>query len=208
MPPVRLAARPGRGYLFGSHPTLVTEPPIKRTVAFLDGQNLYHGAREAFGYPYPNFNPSALAQAICATHSWQLAQVRFYTGVPAATDNPFWHQFWSAKLLAMSRSGVHVYSRTLRYRNKTVTLPSGTTHSFLVAEEKGIDVRTRPARRPLWLSVRPGPSHPALRPAGRLPRRRCTREQRGRSASGFVCGSRFPYRDIRRTPKRSLPLAQ
>ena len=119
----------------------MTEPTIKRTIAFVDGQNLFHAAREAFGYPYPNFNPSALAQAICAGHSWQLAQIRFYTGIPAATDDPFWHQFWSAKLLAMSRRGIHVYSRSLRYRNKTVTLPTGLTHSFLVAEEKGIDVR-------------------------------------------------------------------
>ena len=26
------------------------EPPTKRAVAFVDGQNLFHAAREAFGY--------------------------------------------------------------------------------------------------------------------------------------------------------------
>jgi len=36
---------------------------------------------------------------------------------------------------------VKVYSRTLVYRNKTVSLPDGSTHSFLSGEEKGIDVR-------------------------------------------------------------------
>ena len=36
------------------------EPPIKRAVAFVDGQNLFHAAREAFGYTYPNYNVSAL----------------------------------------------------------------------------------------------------------------------------------------------------
>lgn len=34
-----------------------------------------------------------------------------------------------------------MYSRPLRYRNRTVTLPDGTEHSVLTGEEKGIDVR-------------------------------------------------------------------
>ena len=38
------------------------EPPIKRTVAFIDGQNLFHGAREAFGHTYPNYDVKALAE--------------------------------------------------------------------------------------------------------------------------------------------------
>ncbi len=41
----------------------------------------------------------------------------------------------------MGRRGVKVYSRTLVYRNKTVTLPDGSAHTFLSGEEKGIDVR-------------------------------------------------------------------
>jgi len=41
----------------------------------------------------------------------------------------------------MGRENVHVYTRPLRYRNKTVRLPDGTTHSFLDGDEKGIDVR-------------------------------------------------------------------
>jgi hypothetical protein len=41
----------------------------------------------------------------------------------------------------MGRPGISVFTRSLRYRNKTVTLPNGTTHSFLHGEEKGIDVR-------------------------------------------------------------------
>lgn len=90
----------------------------------------------------------ALARRVSADQGWQLDQVRFYTGVPDPADNDFWHQFWafwhqfwSAKLLSISRGGAHVYSRPLRYRNKTVRLPGGSTHAFLVAEEKGIDVR-------------------------------------------------------------------
>lgn len=36
------------------------EPAIKRTVIFIDGQNLFRAAREAFGYTYPNYDVLAL----------------------------------------------------------------------------------------------------------------------------------------------------
>ena len=36
------------------------ETSVKRAVAFVDVQNLYHAAREAFGYTYPNYDVSAL----------------------------------------------------------------------------------------------------------------------------------------------------
>ncbi len=117
------------------------EPPDKRAIAFIDGQNLYHPVRESFGYPYPNYDLQCLAQAICGSKGWPLEQTHFYTGIPDATDDPFWNAFWSGKLGVMGRQGVYVFSRSLRYRNKTVKLPSGDTHTFLAGEEKGIDVR-------------------------------------------------------------------
>jgi uncharacterized LabA/DUF88 family protein len=118
-----------------------TEPSIKRTIAFIDGQNLFHAAKEAFGYGYPNFDVHALSAALCASQGWQLVQVRFYTGYPDAADNAFWNHFWTSKLAQMGRDKVHIYSRKLRYRNEIVHLPVGGTHSFLVGQEKGIDVR-------------------------------------------------------------------
>lgn len=118
-----------------------SEPEVKRTVVFVDGQNLFHATREAFGYTYPNSDVRALAERICAGRGWQLAQVRFYTGIPDAQDDPRWHGFWSAKLAVMGRQGVYVFSGSLRYRNRTVRLPDGTAHAFLAGEEKGIDVR-------------------------------------------------------------------
>ncbi len=117
------------------------EPATKRTIAFIDGQNLYYSVREAFGYTYPNYDVQTLARKICLSQGWQLIQTRFYTGVPAANDNPFWHEFWSRKLAVLGRQGVHTFSRPLRYRNKRVTLPDRTEHTFLTGEEKGIDVR-------------------------------------------------------------------
>jgi uncharacterized LabA/DUF88 family protein len=120
---------------------MAAEPAIKRAIVFIDGQNLFHCVRNAFGYTFPNFDIKGLATRVCATKAWQLDSVRFYTGVPDATDNAFWSQFWAAKLLAMSRQGVVTYSRPLRYRNKRVRLPDGSVHAYLSGEEKGIDVR-------------------------------------------------------------------
>lgn len=118
------------------------EPPVKRVIAFVDGQNLFHAAREAFGYIYPNYDVQALAASVChQLPDWNLVETRFYTGIPVQEDKPFWHRFWSAKFATMGRQGVNVFSRRLRYRNKTVRLPDGTSFNFLSGEEKGIDVR-------------------------------------------------------------------
>lgn len=117
------------------------EPAVKRTIAFVDGQNLYHNARSVFGYTYPNYDVQKLAQAVCASRGWQLRRVQFYTGVPSAADNAFWHGFWSNKLAMMGRRGVMVFSRPLVYRNKTIQVPGSGAHTFLTGEEKGIDVR-------------------------------------------------------------------
>ena len=40
------------------------EPALPRTIALVDGQNLFHAAREAFGYTYPNYDVTALAKAV------------------------------------------------------------------------------------------------------------------------------------------------
>ncbi len=117
------------------------EPAQKRTIAFFDGQNLFHSAKQAFGYTYPNYDASKWADIVCRQKGWTLIQSRFYTGIPDPTDDSFWNHFWSAKLGVMGRQGVCVFSRSLRYRNRKVRLPDGTTHTYLAGEEKGIDVR-------------------------------------------------------------------
>lgn len=118
-----------------------TEPDIKRVVAFIDGQNLFYAAKTAFGYKHPNYDPKALAARLCLMQGWQFVQARFYTGFPSADDNAFWNHFWQAKLLQLTREGVHTFSRLLRYRLQTIRLPDGTTHSAVVGQEKGVDVR-------------------------------------------------------------------
>jgi len=121
--------------------SMLSEPSIKRCVAFFDGQNVFHSARESFGYTFPNYDVVALASRIAAGQGWQLSQARFYTGIPDASDNPFWNHFWTHKLAMLGRQGAVTFSRFLRYRNHPVTLPDGTERNVLVGEEKGIDVR-------------------------------------------------------------------
>jgi uncharacterized LabA/DUF88 family protein len=113
----------------------------KQAITFFDGQNLYHAAKQTFGYSYPNFDPLALSKSICERHDWNLKQVRFYTGIPGAHDNPLWNKFWAAKLLNMSRQGIYVFSRPLRYRHKHLRMDDGSYRTLLTGEEKGIDVR-------------------------------------------------------------------
>ncbi len=104
------------------------EPAIKRAAVFVDGQNLFHAAREAFGYTYPNYDVLALGRAICDARGWTPSEIRFYTGIPDAADDARRHRFWTAKLAVMGRQG-------------------GTEHTFLAGEGKGVDVRPGPRPR-------------------------------------------------------------
>ena len=117
------------------------EPSVKRAVAFVDGQNLFHAAKEAFGYQHPNYDPSLLARRVCAVKAWTLLRIHFYTGVPDRADNVFWNHFWTAKLGTMGHRGIVTFSRSLRYRTQPITLPSGGIVPVRVGQEKGIDVR-------------------------------------------------------------------
>ena len=117
------------------------EPEVRRTVAFIDGQNLFYAAKFAFGYAWPNYAPRPLAEAVCRERGWDLTAIHFYTGIPDPADNAFWNHFWTARLAVMGTRGVKTYSRRLKYRNQTITLPDGRTTTTLVGQEKGIDIR-------------------------------------------------------------------
>jgi hypothetical protein len=52
-------------------------PALKRAVTFIDGQNLFYAAKEAFGYSFPNYDVFALSQAVCRTCDCALLQARF-----------------------------------------------------------------------------------------------------------------------------------
>ncbi len=108
-----------------------------RAIVFVDGQNLYHLARNAWaptppvsGSPYgwPSYDVEKLAAALVAKVPGRvLTQIRFYTGVPNPLNSPqdkFWHGFWSNKLRYLGSRGIYVYRGRVN--------PGG--------QEKGVDV--------------------------------------------------------------------
>lgn len=105
-----------------------------RTIVFFDGQNLFHLAKTAWaprpsvpGSPYgwPSYDVERLATALVSrVPNRVLSGVRFYTGVPDASQDPFWHGFWSKKLRYLGSRGIHVYRGRVN--------PGG--------QEKGVDV--------------------------------------------------------------------
>ena len=120
---------------------MATEPSLKRTIAFFDGQNLFNAAKRAFGYHFPNFDPIRLAQMVCQGQGWDLVETRFYTGVPDPQEDPDRAYFWNYKLRVLNtRGSVHVYTGKVRYRVEEYDL-DGETIEVTVGQEKGVDVR-------------------------------------------------------------------
>ena len=115
---------------------MMVELQDKRVIAFVDGQNLFNAAKQAFGYDYPNYDSVRLAQLICEQRGqkrqehWTLVKLHFYTGMPSPTKDESRNRFWKSKLgaMGMKKPLVQTFSRPLVYRNG-------------VGQEKGIDVR-------------------------------------------------------------------
>ncbi len=114
----------------------------KKAFVFVDGQNLFHSVKEAFGYSFPNYDIKLLSERICSVQGWTLGDMYFYTGVPDSQDNSFWHNFWVKKLSYMGRTGIKLFSRALRYHNQKIKYSScNKLYTTLVGHEKGVDVR-------------------------------------------------------------------
>ncbi len=110
-------------------------------MAFVDGQNLYRHAKDAFGHHHPNYDPIKLHNAVCAANGWTPNLVRLYTGVPDPKHSPMWAGYWSNRVLALKRAGVHVTTRPIRYNPETRVTPSGEELVIYVPKEKGVDLR-------------------------------------------------------------------
>lgn len=114
--------------------------PEERLVLFVNAQNFYHGAREAFLTPsdwhvYGQFKPIDLANLICSRPppgvTRSLQEVRIYTGRPDATKDPRTYGAHMKQCQSWERAGAKVITRTLRYSPDWPDTP---------AQEKGIDV--------------------------------------------------------------------
>jgi len=116
------------------------EPPVKRAMAFFDGQNLFQHAKEAFGHIHPNYDPKKLHEAVCAENGWTPNAVRFYTGIPEHRHSPMWAGYWANRILAMKRAGIITTTRHLKYRREEFEI-EGVAQSVILPKEKGIDVR-------------------------------------------------------------------
>ncbi len=124
-------------------------PAVKNVMAFIDGQNLYQHAKEAFGHHHPNYDPVKLHKAVCAARDWRPTLTRFYTGVPSQIESPMWAAYWSNRVIALKRAGVSVTTRNIRYRKTQVVAENGepilelngTPKTVTTPQEKGIDVR-------------------------------------------------------------------
>lgn len=120
---------------------MVLEPYPKRALAFVDGLNLFHTAKQAFGCRVPDFDPKRLTLAICERMGWLPAGTYFYTGIPDPVSAPYWHRYWRAKLARMRDAGVVTYERPLAYRVHWVRGGDGVWVRARVGQEKGVDVR-------------------------------------------------------------------
>jgi uncharacterized LabA/DUF88 family protein len=109
--------------------------PDKRLVLFIDAQNTYKNARDAFFTPTAHhvrgqINPLAVGDLVVGRtmHQARLHQVRVYSGRPDSTREPRTYAAHMRQCLVWQNAGIEVITRTLLYVKNTKP------------QEKGIDV--------------------------------------------------------------------
>jgi uncharacterized LabA/DUF88 family protein len=116
---------------------------VDRVAVFVDYENVYWSAREAFHAGQPtsrrlgHINPEALGATLTAMgrSPRTLQSVRVYRGMPSPVLDPRGYRAWRAQIAQWEKAGVTVVSRVLRY-------PPGWPHAAPGEhpQEKGIDV--------------------------------------------------------------------
>ena len=109
--------------------------PSKRLVLFIDAQNTYKNAREAFFTPtahhiHGQINPLEVGKLVVNRTIQQatLHQVRIYSGRPDSTKEPKTYAAHMKQCLVWQKTGIEVTTRTLLYIKNAKP------------QEKGIDV--------------------------------------------------------------------
>lgn len=105
------------------------------TIVFMDGQNLYRSAKDAwrlkrtsdtYVYTWPSYDVEKLATVLASKTSGRtLSQIRFYTGVPRSDQDAQWHDFWERKLEYLEKQGIEAYRGRINEHQ----------------QEKGVDVK-------------------------------------------------------------------
>ena len=117
--------------------------------AFIDGQNLYRSALNAYGplHRTPRYDVLALTEKIAELEELgEVTDVMFYTGIHS-TKKPALREFWVKKLAAMGRqvgangARVHPYASQLQYTREERVREDGSTEEWFAGHEKGIDVK-------------------------------------------------------------------
>jgi uncharacterized LabA/DUF88 family protein len=111
-------------------------PTLARTVVFVDYQNMYRSAREAFGWQtkpghFGSFRPYSLGKQLARGGTRALTEVRVYTGIHGPRRNAVQHGQMQRRMLAWVAAApdkVQVFPRSLRYDANGK------------AREKGVDV--------------------------------------------------------------------
>jgi uncharacterized LabA/DUF88 family protein len=115
---------------------------VPRVILFIDYQNMYRDAQEAFfgknsHYLDGQFDPVALANLICSRRPFgakketrELAEVRLYTGRPVRKLEPKSHSAFRRQQAAWEEKGIRVSSRRLQYLDWPKNRP----------RQKGVDV--------------------------------------------------------------------
>lgn len=81
----------------------------QRAALFLDYQNMYRSAREAFGLAsapaqHGNLSPLALGTVVAQQAGVDLSEVRVYTGIPTPHKSPTLHAMMQRRIAAWKRS--------------------------------------------------------------------------------------------------------
>jgi len=111
------------------------------TIVFIDGQNLYRSAKDAWGtkdecklkpidkaykYTWPSYDVKKIAVILTSKTSGRtLSQTRFYTGVYTKRQNLLWYYFWENKLKYLKSQGIVTYAGRINEHQ----------------QEKGVDVK-------------------------------------------------------------------
>lgn len=115
----------------------------KKLVVFIDAQNVYRSARDAFfeenaSHIYGQFDPMEFGNLICARSPFgsskdvrELSEVRIYTGRPNPSRDSKTYGAHRKQCSEWERKGALVIPRSLRYPGNWPATP---------AQEKGVDV--------------------------------------------------------------------